>query len=139
MYNIIIEVIPPTKQRYQTVGDWQVAPADVETRVFSGPPQPVDLLVRVSNTGDRRANCALIVHELVEAMLCSLQGVTQAEVDEWDMGPGAELDEPGDSQLAPYHDQHVKAELLERQLANFLGLEWDEYMGLIETAAHAYP
>ena len=62
--------------------------------------------MRVSALTDWRHSALIAVHELVEALLCKAHGVTTEAVDTWDMGPGHELDEPGDDPRAPYHREH---------------------------------
>ena len=43
------------------------------------------------------------------------------------MGPGADLDEPGESLAAPYHHQHQAATEIEMLLAAAMGVSWAEY------------
>ena len=62
------------------------------------------LLVRVSVMLDERHQQLVAVHELVEALACNVDGVSPEAVDAFDMGPGADLDEPGNSpgRAVPY-------------------------------------
>lgn len=110
---IVISFIPQGDQRYDTCGDWQVID-DV-------------LKVDVSQMSDWRHECAVAIHEAAEAIACIAMGVTQEAVDAFDMGPGAELDEPGCDPAAPYHDQHEAATDIERRLISAMGIEWDAY------------
>ena len=111
--HIKVDVIPQSEHRYDTCGDWWI---DGDT-----------LHVRVSQMPDARHEQLVAVHELVEALACNVDGVAQEAVDAFDMGPGADLDEPGNSPDAPYHAQHVMATDIERRLAAALHVEWDEY------------
>jgi hypothetical protein len=68
----------------------------------------------------------VIIHELVEYVLCWCVGIKPETVDKFDMefkGNG----EPGDSPNAPYHKQHCIATGVERILAAFLGVSWRDY------------
>jgi hypothetical protein len=78
----------------------------------------------------RQNETLVVVHELVEAVLCKEAGVSQREVDEFDMSferhrkPG-DLSEPGDDPKAPY--QHQAASWFEKALAEKLGVDWAAY------------
>ena len=111
---IQIETVPHGQQRYETTGDWWWDPDDT--------PQ-----MRVSALDDWRHGVLIAVHELVEALLCKAHGVSMEAVDEWDMGQGKELDEPGDDPRAPYHREHEFAGCVERLLAHELGIDWNDY------------
>jgi hypothetical protein len=76
---------------------------------------------------DERHQQLVAVHELVEALACNVDDVSPESVDAFDMGPGAELDEPGNSPEAPYHAQHMMATEIEKRLAEALHVAWDEY------------
>lgn len=69
---ITIETIPYDQQRYPTVGDWTF---DKEG----------NLLIRVSGMGDWRKEALVAVHELVEVLICKQRGITQEQVDKFDM------------------------------------------------------
>jgi hypothetical protein len=83
--------------------------------------------MRVSALADWRHSVLIAVHELVEALLCKAHGVTAEAVDEWDMGHGKELDEPGDDVRAPYHREHEFAGCVEQLLAHELNIDWNGY------------
>lgn len=124
---ITIETIPHEKQRYRTVGDWQVDPAG-------------DLHITVSKLSDWRLEALVAVHEFVEVLLCKRAGIKQIEVDAFDVtfeqnrpksnpheAVEGEYDEPGDEPTAPYVRQHCIATGIERILAAELGVLWKEY------------
>ena len=111
---IMVELIPQERQRYDTCGDWLID--DDGT-----------LTVLVSKMPDNRHELLVAVHELAEALACNATGVTQEAVDAFDMGPGADLDEPGMSPAAPYHQQHMTATEIEMLLAAAMGVNWSEY------------
>jgi len=114
---ITIETIPHSKQRYKTVGDWRRLD-------FSD-----DLHITVSNLGDWRMEVLVAIHELIEALLCRVDGVAEAEVDifDFDWAPHGNLEEPGDDVEAPYYEQHQRASGYERLLAADLEVSWVEY------------
>lgn len=116
--SVLIEVIPHADQRYATCGDW----------LYDG----TRLVLRISRTADPRHQQLVAVHELIEALLCHRDGVTQADVDAFDMGPGATLADPGTSPDAPYHAQHMVATAIERVMASALGVEWDAYEAALD-------
>ena len=111
---IRIKSIPYKEQRYPTCGDWQ----------FAGD----HLIIRVSDLGDWRMEYLVADHEVREALLCRHRGITEKQVDEFDLafkGPG----EPGDDPQAPYKREHFFATSIERLTAAELDVDWAEYEG----------
>jgi hypothetical protein len=107
-----VHVIPHEEQRYDTVGDWQW--------------QGDGLVVTVSDLGDHRFNLLVAAHEATEALLSRRDGVTEQEVDAWDLAhPDAE--EPGEVDGCPYFNQHAEASRVERVLADVMRVDWAEY------------
>jgi hypothetical protein len=115
---IVIETINHSKQRYPTVGDWQV--------------KPDGLHITVSKMSDSRYEVLIGVHEAIEAYLAIRAGISPSAVDRFDKGyearrkPG-DLSEPGDDPRAPYHHQHQVATSIERRLAAQLDVDWSAY------------
>lgn len=139
-------VIPITQMRYVDVGDWIVH--DDHT-----------LSIIVADTGSRRYNFLIGLHELIEAKLCVRHGIEQSIVDEWDMkydalrtrriadwvGMGERVEvaqrvwpeSPGDCPLAPYHREHTFATKIEWLFSLPLLVSWDAYDGLVmEMCSH---
>lgn len=119
MLPISIKVIPHSKQRYPTCGDWYYG-------------EDKTLNICVSQMGDSRYEFLVALHELVEVKLCEWCGITQKAVDEFDMEyekNRAEDDysEPGDSPKAPYKFQHCVATGIERIVAAVMGVDWADY------------
>lgn len=110
---ILIEVIPHQSQRYNTPGDWRWKDGN--------------LRIAVSDTGNERMNFLLIIHELVEALLCNVEGIDQNLVDSFDRCWTMTHGEPGNDLQAPYHYQHVFAENIERLLALRFDVNWEIY------------
>lgn len=116
---IIIETIPHETHRYTTVGDWFYDPDGT-------------LRIKVSDLQDWKREALVAVHELVEVLLCKAQGVSQQDVDKFDLDfEQARLEgneaEPGDDPNAPYKKQHCLATSVERLLAAEMGVDWKTY------------
>jgi hypothetical protein len=116
---IIIETIPHAEQRYPTVGDWYW---DDRHEIMT---------IRVSKSEDWHTDLLVIVHELVEAILCECSGVSQKYVDAFDMSH-LDSDEPGDEPDAPYRDQHCFAMAVERMMCAAMGVSWKEHEARLE-------
>lgn len=117
---IHIVSIPHDKQRYPTCGDWQF---DANGNVT----------IRVSKLSDWRREALIAVHELVEVLICKRDGVTEQQVDEFDMAyeknraPDDKDSEPGFDPKCPCYKQHRVADVVERLLAINLGVDWEAY------------
>ena len=124
---IIIETIPHNKQRYNTCGDWQYT-------------KEGDLRVKVSEMKTIHGvvmshvmESVIGLHEVIEALSCSHDGITEEQVDKFDTDPLIEEDieglgiEEGDHPNAPYKQQHTLATGIERILCYTLGIPWYEY------------
>lgn len=116
--NVKIEIIDHKDHRYPTVGDW----------FFD---DNGDLTIRVSKLSSWRAEMLIAVHELIEVLCCKNDGVTQKQVDDFDMEFEKNREdndcEPGDEPAAPYCDQHCFATGIERMLAAYFKLSWKLY------------
>jgi hypothetical protein len=106
-------------QRYETVGDWVWDP----TRQ--------DLTIYVSKTGNWKSEMLVGIHEAVEALLCIDRGISQGDVDNFDVAFEDARDkddgEPGDEPAAPYFKEHAVATEIEKKLCAELGMDWDAY------------
>lgn len=109
--SIVIEAISKSQMRYDTLGDW-----------FTDERGHIHIQVDESLSADEQFLIA--IHELVELKLCSMRGITQQAVDEFDLQfLGKELPgEPGDHPDAPYRVEHRQAMILEHMMAGFMGL-----------------
>jgi len=148
---IVIETIAHGEQRYMTTGDWGAGYATKPRATYS---ETGDcLIVTVSEMGDWRAEALVGVHELIEALLCRNDGVSEQAVCDFDrefeaaretaetvrsFGRSEEVfefrgrdvpddAEPGDDPDAPYARQHNFATAVERMLCAALGLSWHDY------------
>ncbi len=118
---IVLRLIPHAGQRYDTVGDWQWQGNTLQIRIS-----------RELETKNPDFVMLVFIHETIEAILCRHDGITEAEVDAFDMAFKGNS-EPGDDPAAPYHRQHRQAERIERQLAAALGVDWSAYERTLNT------
>lgn len=95
---ITIRTIPHSEQRYDTTDDWQVD--------YYG-----DITMYVSEA-DQQEVFKTIIHGLTECFLCLKHGITQKEVDTYDLAH-PETDNPGENSDAPYHMEHKVANVAE--------------------------
>ncbi len=108
----------PEEMRYETIGDWQTMREhniDYETKIS------------ITEMGDKRMEFCLALHELIEWFLCEVNGVTEKQVDSWDMSH-LESDDPGSENGAPYYEQHHLAIAFENLMAKLLHLNWERYL-----------
>lgn len=127
MKNIDIQFIPHEEQRYNTIGDWWVDERGA-------------LHIRVTSLPHVGSMVAIAAHELVEWWLCQLAGITQTEVDAFDIEWEKHNDlegEPGDDPAAPYHTQHCFATAVERIVVAASGINWTEHEQEMLIAMHA--
>ena len=115
---ITIDTIPHADQNYETIGDYW----SDETGMH----------IRISEMGDWRFEMLVAVHELVEAALCKVRGITDGEITAFDVEfeekrkPG-DISEPGDSRDAPYASEHNFATAVERMMCAAMGVAWQDY------------
>lgn len=116
--NVDIKAIPHHQHRYPTCGDWW----------FDGE----SLQIRVSQELPPESQHLVSLHEYAEAIMCTANGVTQKQVDDFDMNFEAnrkpdDESEPGDQLTAPYNRQHRLATAIETVLAAQMGVGWLEH------------
>lgn len=111
---IVVNAIPMGDLRYPTAGDWYY---DLHSGVHR---------IQVCELGDWRYEFLVALHELVEMALCRHHGVSQKEVDDWDLAH-PDADEPGELPDCPYFEMHAFATLIERMMAWALAVKWADY------------
>ena len=114
-----VRTIPHEHQRYATVGDYV---DDSFRRVH----------ITVSCMRNWRYELLVAVHEMVEYYLCKEAKIKMEDIDAFDKTYELQRlpdddSEPGDSVLAPYHEQHVAATRIEKFIAAELGVNWTTY------------
>ena len=117
--NIQIKPIPHKQHRYSTCGDWFFEPDGT-------------LTILVSEEMDPYSQQLVALHELAEVLMCKANGITQKDVDEFDMNYEAnradgDESEPGDSPRAPYNKQHSLATAIERTVCAQMGIAWADH------------
>jgi Mn-dependent DtxR family transcriptional regulator len=101
---IKIKTIEHARQRHDTCGNW----------VINGE----QIIIYVSEMGDWKYEMLVALHELVEVLLCKDRGISQKAVD--------------DDIKAPYREQHRQAEFIEKQMAQFLNIDWEKYSKTVD-------
>lgn len=134
----VIRVIDHDKQRYNTVGDYQDYPENVNIPGFKG------RTITVSQMSSPDFGFLVALHEFIEEYLCRKRGISNEVIDEWDKvweanaaATGFE-GEPGACVDAPYFKEHQFASLIEKQMANELGIDWSLYSQEIERLSQSY-
>jgi hypothetical protein len=118
---ILIETVPHSTQRYNTVGDWEVMPGGTWH-------------IKVSSLHNWKREVLIAVHELVEMALCRHAGITSTEVDAFDLA--CDEPDPGLNPAAPYHKQHMVATAVETLLAGLMEVDWVAYEDQIAHLAY---
>jgi hypothetical protein len=113
MNRIIIEAVAQSAMRppydQEEAGDWLIDDSG-------------NLIIRIVGADLAKPETFLFaLHELVEAMMCLNEGISQQAVDAFDVAYTGE-GEPGDDPEAAYRTQHRRAMLVEHLMANFMGL-----------------
>ncbi len=114
----LIRTIPHNFQDYNTVGNY--ATANGVTLIF------------VSDLGSDVYNGIVIVHEMVELLLCKWRGVPEDEITKFDIEYEADreegnVDEPGFDPKSPYHREHGIATAVELLMCAHIDQSWNEY------------
>ena len=120
---IQVHIIKHEDQRYPTVGDW-VFGEDTPAKMHN-------LLISVSQTGRQEYNDLVAVHEIIEAILCRANGVSDEEVTNWDTDH-IDHPDPGSIPGCPYYREHLFATIIEKMLASELAVNWDHYEETLE-------
>lgn len=118
---IDIQTIPHAEQLYPTVGNYYEEDG-VEK-------------IRVSDLGDWRTELCVVVHEIFEDYICKHRGIKESDISDFDImfeqeradGKWQSNEEPGDDPRAPYIKEHQIATVVERLLASYLDLNWNDY------------
>ena len=119
---IVIEAVPqgnmrPPYNQDKQAGDWMIDGDTITIRATG-----VDL----EDPGNPET-FLYALHELAEFMLCRKAGITQEQVDRFDIAHESMEDhlpdaEPGDHPASPYRKQHRQACLIEFLMADMLGI-----------------
>ena len=122
---IIIDFVESQEQRYPTCGDY----FEHEDHYH----------FKITKQNDPRKNLLILFHEMIEYTLCTDRDITEQEITDFDIAWNKKAeevddwvsagiaDEPGNQPGCPYYNEHRIAENFERQLAEYLGIDWFEY------------
>lgn len=124
-YQAVVATIPNHSQRYRTCGDW--------FHEENG-----TLRINVSNTGNKDYEFLVAIHEMIEQYLCEKAGITEQQVDTWDL-THEDVDEPGEMMNCPYREHHQFAEAVEKVIAEKIGVDWREYGKRLQEAMDEKP
>ena len=112
-------------QRYNAVGDWKFDLGE--------------LFIAVSDcNGAQDYENLIAIHEIIEALLCQARGITDEQIDKWDLDH-TEHPNPGYIPQCPYFREHMFATMIERAMAAELDVDWDEYETCLEDLAKLIP
>ena len=66
-------------------------------------------------------------------LLTTHDKISWKDITDWDtIGAGKDSDDPGAMPDAPYHAQHMRAEQVEKQVAEWLDVDWAEYNAALD-------
>lgn len=122
MLNIEIKTIPKKEHRYETLGDyWQ----DPDGKIH----------IRCTELKSEDSEFLVVLHELIEMYITKKRGIPEPVIQAFDImfeeeraaGKWDEYAEPGDDPRAPYKQEHCLAEVIERLVAQQLGVDWKQH------------
>jgi hypothetical protein len=113
MTPIVITTCPYASMRYPTLGDLFYEHGALRIVVATDDEHGLPI--------DEQEQFLIALHELVEVKLCEARGITQVDVDRFDLAYTGE-GEPGDEPDSPYRREHRFAMMLEHLMAHELGM-----------------
>lgn len=128
------KTIPYVEQRYQTCGDYF---DDSNGKHF-----------RINDMGNEDYAFLVLIHEMVEEHLTRRRGLTEPEIMAFDemwekenlAGKHGPYDEPGHDPRAPYRNEHIFSENIERLIAGQMGINWNAYgYAVVKSCAPKHP
>lgn len=116
---IRIKVIPHSRQRYETCGDYWIDKKSV-------------LQIRISNMKSTISEQLVAIHEFAEVIMIMWKGIDIKDIDKFDKEFEAKRkkgnsDEPGFDPEAPYRNEHAIATAIELMICAHLNIPWKEY------------
>jgi hypothetical protein len=121
---ITIKIQPKEKMRYDTVGDYFME--------RNGHGEISALHFEIADTGNDYYNRMILIHEMVEQLLCESRGISEESITAFDEAfeknrKEGNTSEPGDERNAPYRDPHCFATGIERMICAILQIPFKEY------------
>jgi len=122
MLDIKMRTINHDEHPYPTVGNY----ADTQTG---------GRLITVSGMANEDYEFLVALHELIESQLCKKRGITNEDINAFDIqfekereeGKHKDDEEPGFDPKAPYVREHTLATRIEKMVAKELGVDWTAY------------
>jgi len=119
---IEIKAIDPSAIRYSTCGDWEWLPDG-------------SLQISVPDHGGQDNSAFLVaLHEMAEAWMCKKSGITEEEVNRWDISHPDAI-EPAEEVGSPYADEHAIATQVELKVCAGLNMDWNKHNDWVGNAA----
>jgi hypothetical protein len=119
---IEIKAIDPSAIRYSTCGDWEWLPDG-------------SLQISVPDYGGQDNSAFLVaLHEMAEAWMCRKSGITEEEVNSWDIAHPDAI-EPAEEEGSPYADEHAIATQVELKVCAGLNMDWNKHNDWVGNAA----
>ena len=112
-----VEVKPAKDMRYATAGDYETKREILADDIYYIAKLPLGW----------RAELAVFVHEIVEYQLCKEAGIKEPAIMYFDTHEGKDSDDPGTMKSAPYREQHMIADKIDRYIVKTLGLDYKQY------------
>jgi hypothetical protein len=91
------------------------------------------LVIEVYNQENEDKTFLVALHELVEQYLTKKRGITNEQIDEFDLGyennrsEDDDTSEPGDHPDCPYRKEHRFAMIIEQMMAHEIGVDWQDH------------
>jgi len=116
--------------RFDDVGDYNF---EIASKGHSG--NNVILKIYVAEMGNEKYEFLVALHEFIESYLLYLRGADFQGIDEWEnqftketrKGLRPENAIAGEQEDCPYKDEHRLAIEVEKMVAKYLGVNWEEY------------
>lgn len=91
--------------------------------------------IDVKEQKNKDSEFLVCLHEILEEYLTRRDGIKEEDITDFDTmfekereeGKHDEFAEPGEDIRAPYREQHLFAEYIERLVCEKMGLDWDKY------------
>jgi hypothetical protein len=111
---IDVTIVPHKAQIYDTAGNYGA--------------DSIGWWFEISKMEDWRYEAMVMIHEMVERVLCEDRGIKLKDIDFFDIeGEGAGHPDPGTLKTAPYHKEHMIATKVEKMLCKEFGIDWETY------------
>lgn len=80
----------------------------------------------IKDTGNDDYDRLIFLHEFIEQWMTERDGIHEPDINAFDEAH-SDVEEPGILPESPYRSQHIFAELIERLVADKLGIDFKQY------------